>query len=62
MVVALLNALLGDVRDTMPLVYAAVMFVANVVVGWVALEIARSYSRKERERVEGPRQIVEASH
>jgi hypothetical protein len=60
MVVALLNALLGDVRDTMPLVYAAVMFFANVVVGWVALEIARSYSRKERERMEGTRQVVEA--
>jgi NADH-quinone oxidoreductase subunit H len=60
MVVALLNALLGDVRDTMPLVYAAVMFLANVVVGWVALEIARSYSRKERERMEGTRRVVEA--
>jgi NADH-quinone oxidoreductase subunit H len=59
MVVALLNALLAG---TPPLVYAGVMFLANVVLGWIALEIARSYSRKERERVEGPKQVVEAGH
>ena len=59
MVVALLNALLAG---TPPLVYVAVMFFANIVVGWVALEIARSYSRKERERLEGVRQVVEAQH
>ena len=59
MVVALLNALLVG---TPPLLYAAVMFFANVVVGWVALEIARSYSRKERERVEGPKPVAEAVH
>jgi hypothetical protein len=38
------------------------MFLSNVIVGWVALEIARSYSRKEREKVEGPRQVVEVQH
>jgi hypothetical protein len=38
------------------------MFLANIVVGWVALELARSYSRKERERVEGVKQVVEAHH
>jgi NADH-quinone oxidoreductase subunit H len=59
MVIALLNALLAG---TPPLVYTAVMFLANVAVGWVALEIARSYSRKERERVEGVQQIVEVQH
>jgi uncharacterized membrane protein len=62
MVVALVNALLGDMRETAPLIYAVVMFLANVAVGWVALEIARSYSRKERQRVEGVRQVVEAQH
>jgi NADH-quinone oxidoreductase subunit H len=62
MVVALLNALLGNVRETTPLIYVAVMFLANILVGWVALEIARSYSRKERERVEGVKQIAEAQH
>jgi NADH-quinone oxidoreductase subunit H len=60
MVVALLNALLGDLRVTAPLIYAAVMFLSNVVVGWVALEIARSYSRREREKVEGPKPAAEA--
>jgi NADH-quinone oxidoreductase subunit H len=62
MVVALLNALLGDTRETMPLIYVAVMFLANILVGWVALEIARSHSRKERERVEGVKQVVEVGH
>jgi NADH-quinone oxidoreductase subunit H len=62
MVVALVNALLGDMRETAPLIYAVIMFLANVAVGWVALEIARSYSRKERQRVEGVRQVVEAQH
>jgi NADH-quinone oxidoreductase subunit H len=59
MVVALLNALL---KGTPPLLYTAVMFLANILVGWAALEIARSYSRKERERVEGVKQVVEAQH
>jgi NADH-quinone oxidoreductase subunit H len=59
MVVALLNALLAG---TPPLLYVVVMFLANIVVGWVALEIARSYSRKARERVEGPKKVVEVGH
>ena len=58
-VVALLNALL---MGTPPLLYMAVMFLANILLGWVALEIARSYSRKERERMEGVNQVVEAQH
>jgi NADH-quinone oxidoreductase subunit H len=56
MVVALLNALLAG---TPTWLYILVMFLSNVLVGWIALEIARSYSRKERERVEGTRQVVE---
>ena len=59
MVVALLNALLAG---TPTWVYVTVMFLSNVVLGWIALEIARSYSRKERERVEGVGQVVEAHH
>ncbi|HET6822840.1 MAG TPA: complex I subunit 1 family protein, partial [Anaerolineales bacterium] len=59
MVVALLNALLAG---TPTWVYVAVMFLSNVVLGWIALEIARSYSRKERERAEGVGQVVEAHH
>ena len=58
MVIALLNALLAGAPS---ILYAAVMFVANLVLGWVALEIARSYSRKEREKVEGPKAVVEAA-
>jgi NADH-quinone oxidoreductase subunit H len=59
MVVALLNALLAG---TPPWLYVAVMFLANIAVGWVALEIARSYSRKEREKVEGVQPVIEAQH
>jgi NADH-quinone oxidoreductase subunit H len=59
MVVALLNALLAG---TPTWLYILVMFLSNVLVGWIALEIARSYSRKERERVEGTRQVVEVQH
>jgi NADH-quinone oxidoreductase subunit H len=59
MVVALMNALLAG---TPPFLYAAVMFLSNVVLGWIALEAARSYSRKEREKVEGVQQVVEVQH
>jgi NADH-quinone oxidoreductase subunit H len=59
MMVALLNALL---TGTPPLLYAVVMFLANIALGWIALEIARSYGRKEREKVEGVQQAVEAHH
>ena len=38
------------------------MFLANVVTGWIALEIARSATRSERERLEGPKKVAEASH
>src|SRR5690349_22620253 len=59
MVVALMNALLAG---TPTWVYVAGMFLSNVVLGWIALEIARSYSQKEREKVEGPRRAVEVQH
>jgi F0F1-type ATP synthase membrane subunit a len=50
MVIALMNALLAG---TPTLVYVLGMFLSNVLVAWIALEIARSYSRKERESKEG---------
>src|SRR5512134_2670728 len=50
MVVALLNALLAG---TATWFYVAGMFLSNVVLAWAALELARSYGRKEREKVEG---------
>ena len=59
MVTALMNALLAG---TPTWLYVLGMFFSNVVVAWVALEIARSVSRKEREKVEGPKQVVEAHH
>jgi NADH-quinone oxidoreductase subunit H len=55
MVVALMNALLAG---TPTWVYTLGMFLSNVILGWVALEIARSYSRKERESVEGVKKVV----
>ncbi len=58
MVIALMNVLL---RGASPWVYAAGMFLSNVVVGWIALEIARAYSRKERARIEGPKPVAEAA-
>jgi NADH-quinone oxidoreductase subunit H len=50
MVIALMNALL---KGTSLWVYTAGMFLSNVVVGWIALEVARAYSRRERAKVEG---------
>jgi hypothetical protein len=55
MVIALMNALL---QGTSLWVYTAGMFLSNVVVGWIALEVARSYSRKERAKVEGVKEVV----
>jgi NADH-quinone oxidoreductase subunit H len=55
MVVALMNALLAG---TPTWVYVFGMLVSNIVVGWISLEVARSYSRKERERVEGRKEVV----
>src|SRR5689334_12359077 len=59
MVTAFMNALL---RGTPTLVYVVSMFLSNVVVAWVALEVVRSYSHGEREKVEGPKPVVEAVH
>jgi NADH-quinone oxidoreductase subunit H len=57
MVVALMNALL---KGTSLWVYTAGMFLSNIVVGWIALELARLYSRRERARVEGAQPVAEA--
>jgi NADH-quinone oxidoreductase subunit H len=57
MVTALMNALLAG---TSTWLYVAGMFLSNVVLAWAALTIARSYGRKEREKVEGMKRIVEA--
>ena len=64
LVTALVNALLADSRNNSEQVWLYIlgMFLANVVTGWIALEIARSVTRKERERVEGVKPVVEAHH
>ena len=59
LVIALMNALLAG-ADTW--LYVTGMFLSNIVVGWVALEIARSVAQKERERVEGAKAVESAPH
>ena len=59
MVTAFMNALLANSPSWL---YISGMFLSNVVLAWVALEIARSYSRREREKVEMPKPVVEAAH
>lgn len=59
LVTALMNALLAGAPTWL---YVVGMFLANVVTGWIALEIARSVTRKERMQVEGVKKPVEAHH
>ena len=55
MVTAFLNALLADAPAWL---FTSSMFLSNVILGWIALELARSVSRKEREKVEGVKDVV----
>lgn len=59
LVTALMNALLASAPTWL---YILGMFLANVMTGWIALEIARSATRSERERIEGVKKPVEAHH
>ena len=59
MVTAFMNALLADAPGWL---YTSIMFLSNFVLTWVALEVARSVIRKERERVDGAKHVVEVSH
>lgn len=59
LVTALMNALLASAPTWL---YILGMFLSNVVTGWIALEIARSATRSERERIEGVKKPVEAHH
>ena len=56
---ALMNTLL---RGADVWLYITGMFLSNVVVGWIALEIARAAAGMERKRIEGPKKAVEAHH
>ena len=59
MVTAFMNALLANSPSWL---YISGMFLLNVVLVWVALEIARSYSCREREKVEMFKPVVEAAY
>ncbi len=59
MVTALMNALLGGADSWL---YVTGMILSNIIVAWVSLEIVRSVSKKEREKVEGLKPVVEAHH
>jgi NADH-quinone oxidoreductase subunit H len=59
MVTALMNALLHGADSWL---YITGMILSNVIVAWVSLEIVRSVGKKERERIEGSRQVAEAHH
>jgi NADH-quinone oxidoreductase subunit H len=62
-VTGLMNALLADFRTPETMwIYVLGMFLSNLLLGWGALEIARSYSRRERARVEAPKPVVETAH
>jgi NADH-quinone oxidoreductase subunit H len=50
MTTALMNALLANAPAWL---YIGGMFLSNILVAWISLEVARSTSRQERERVEG---------
>ena len=59
MVTAFMNALLAGASSWL---YISGMFLSNVLLAWIALEVARSVSRKEREKVEGAKPVVEVHH
>ena len=60
MVTALLNTLL---RGTSTWVMGLSMFLSNVLIAWITIEILRGRSRTEREKTEGPAQpVAEAAH
>jgi NADH-quinone oxidoreductase subunit H len=55
MVTALMNAILAGTPGWL---YVTGMLLSNILVGWIALEIARNFSHRERERVEGTQKPV----
>jgi NADH-quinone oxidoreductase subunit H len=54
MVLAVAHSLLKGFLVSNLLVYVVSMFVVNVLLAWVTLEILRAMSRKEREGVQPP--------
>ena len=58
MTTAFMNALLADAPSWL---YVGGMFLSNVLLAWTALEAARYYSRREREKIEGARYAVRST-
>jgi NADH-quinone oxidoreductase subunit H len=56
MVTAIVHALFMNMA---PWLYTLAMFLANVLVGWVTLEILRSNARKQRVAVEAPQPVAQ---
>ena len=59
MLTAFMNALL---RGAPTWLYVLGLFLTNVLVAWISLEAARSYSRRERAKVEGVKKTLEVGH
>ncbi len=59
MVTALMNTLL---RGADSWLFITGMILSNIIIAWVSMEIVRSVSKQERERVEGVQQVAEAHH
>lgn len=62
MVLAVAHSLLKGFMASNMLVYVVSMFVVNVLVGWVTLEILRAMSRKERAGVQPPAPKTAVQH
>ena len=58
MLTALANAIL---RDASPVLYVAGMLATNAVLGLIVVEILRNFSKRQREKVEGPAQPAAVS-
>ncbi|HET7144913.1 MAG TPA: complex I subunit 1 family protein [Anaerolineales bacterium] len=59
MVTALMNTLLRGADDWL---FISGMILSNIIIAWVSLETVRSVSKKQREKIEGLKPVVEAHH
>jgi len=59
MLTALMNTLL---RETSSGIYILGMFLTNILLGWIIVEILRGYSRSERQKIEGGTQTAATAH
>jgi NADH-quinone oxidoreductase subunit H len=59
MVIAIVQAIF---KDMSPWIYVPAMFLSNVLVGWVTLEILRARGRAERAKVAAQKPAVAAQH